>query len=69
VESARRRVFRYYALVPHAYRFTPSRGSAATRAARPRERWKFTRKSAATTWRYGAAGVNASDQGAMPAAP
>jgi|GEM_PF-5390280 len=28
-EGARGRVFRYYALVPHAYRCTPSRGSAA----------------------------------------
>jgi len=28
--GARGRVFRYYALVPHAYRFTPSRGSEAT---------------------------------------
>jgi len=27
--GARGRVFRYYAFVPHAYRFTPSRGSAA----------------------------------------
>ncbi len=27
--GARGRVFRYYALVPHAYRCTPSRGSAA----------------------------------------